>query len=259
MATTALASCASRPSLEAILIIAPLPRAPQPRLTHLISCSPAALAVTRTLSVSRDRARSLPTSACVLVPQIDTLRWRMVSNGHINVPPAGLIEARCASRPPFFACAFHSAAASSLSRSAMHLHCKGLERRSLHVLNLACRACAFRSFGCQSSSPASIVASPQAAHSSRLLQQPSAQAVCSSRLLKPSAQAPRSTSRHPHKAARQHVAASRVAATVHAPPRCCRSPQAQRRAHVAHCTLGARVAPYRRPCSRSRTAKLAVA
>ena len=188
MATTALASCASRPSLEAILNIAPLPRAPQPRLTHLISCSPAALAVTRTLSVSRDRARSLPTSACVLVPQIDTLRWRMVSNGHINVPPAGLIEARCASRPPFFACAFHSAAASSLSRSAMHLHCKGLERRSLHVLNLACRACAFRSFGCQSSSPASTVASPQAAHSSRLLK-PSTPAVCSSRLLKPPAPA----------------------------------------------------------------------
>ena len=58
--------------LDALLLGEPLPRTPQPRLTHLISCSPAALAVTRTLSVSRDRARSLPTSACVLVPQIDT-------------------------------------------------------------------------------------------------------------------------------------------------------------------------------------------
>ena len=58
--------------LDALLLGEPPPRTPQSRLTHLISCSSAALAVTRTLSVSRDRARSLLTSAYVLVPQIDT-------------------------------------------------------------------------------------------------------------------------------------------------------------------------------------------
>ena len=81
-----------------------------------------------------------------------------------------------------FACAIHSAAASSLSRPAMHLHCKGLERRALHVLNLACRACVLRSFGCRSSSPASTLR----------VCKPLVQAACSSRLLK--RQATRSTS-----------------------------------------------------------------
>ena len=58
--------------LDAFIFGEPPPRTPQSRLTHLISCSPAALAETRTLSVSRARARSLPTSACGFVLQIDT-------------------------------------------------------------------------------------------------------------------------------------------------------------------------------------------
>ena len=91
------ASCIQA-ALEAILNIAPPPRTPQSRLTHIISCSPAALAVTRTLSASRARRALPPDSACVLVPQIDTLRRRRASNVHINVPTSGFIKARCASR-----------------------------------------------------------------------------------------------------------------------------------------------------------------
>ena len=57
--------------LDALLLGEPLPRTPQSRLTQLISCSPAALAVTRTLSVSRAPRAKPPDSACVPVPQID--------------------------------------------------------------------------------------------------------------------------------------------------------------------------------------------
>ena len=57
--------------LDALLLREPPPRTPQSRLTHIISCSPAALAMTRTLSASRARRALPPDSACVLVLQVD--------------------------------------------------------------------------------------------------------------------------------------------------------------------------------------------
>ena len=83
--------------------------------------------------------------------------------------------------PTLFACAFHSMAASSLSYSAMHLYCKGLERRahSTFSILLAVRVC----FAASGADPLLWL------RPSRLLK-PSAQAVCvacSSRLFKPPA------------------------------------------------------------------------
>ena len=152
-------------------------------------------------------------------------------------------------RPTLFACAFHSTAALSLSCSAMRLHCKGLERRALHVLNLACRACVILSFGCRSSSPASTVASPQAARSSRLLKPsgsaPAARSLKLHDMINESTASctdakPRSNTSMQH-ASPQHASPQHASPHYH----CCRSLRAQRRAGaasmrrapVAHCTL----------------------
>ena len=71
--------------------------------------------------------------------------------------------------PTLFACAFHSMAASSLSYSAMHLYCKGLERRahSTFSILLAVRVC----FAASGADPLLWL------RPSRLLKPP-AQAVC---------------------------------------------------------------------------------
>lgn len=157
------------------------PRAPQSRLTHLVSCSPAALAVTRTLSVSR--APKPPDSACALCCRSThdvgagratcTSTWRPLASSKLGAPADHLAHT-------LFACAFHSTAALSLSRSAMHLHCKGLERRALHVLNLPCRACV-RALQLRVPILFSGLDRREAARSR------AAHLVCSSRLLKPPA------------------------------------------------------------------------
>ena len=190
--------------LEAFPDCALPPRTPWSPLTHCLRCSLAARTTSRTRLVSSAPRVQPPDSACGFVPQVDACSPPASANNHINALPAGLIKPWCASRSLHQrALHVHSIQLPPRhpSRSATHLHCKGFERRALHVSTLlVVRAC----FAALSADPALLPRDgceaerhrdrPRSCCPPSLAQAPSAQAVCSSRPrnLKPPAHAARS-------------------------------------------------------------------